>query len=81
MFLSRAYDAILGQLVSVAMAARLTGKVVARYQVSRWWKAKGSSPFPTAERLAAADPAELKTLGMPLKRAESLIHCSCGAQR
>ena len=65
--------AILGQLVSVAMAARLTGKVVARYG-EPLVEGEGFMLFPTAERLAAADPAELKTLGMPLKRAESLIH-------
>ncbi|WP_052285227.1 DNA-3-methyladenine glycosylase 2 [Kluyvera genomosp. 1] len=65
--------AILGQLVSVAMAARLTGKVVARYG-EPLAEDGGFMLFPTAEQLAAADPAELKTLGMPLKRAESLIH-------
>lgn len=65
--------AILGQLVSVAMAARLTAKVVARYG-EPLTEGEGFMLFPTAERLAAADAAELKTLGMPLKRAESLIH-------
>lgn len=65
--------AILGQLVSVAMAARLTAKVVARYG-EPLTEGEGFMLFPTAESLAAADAAELKTLGMPLKRAESLIH-------
>ncbi|MEX3019889.1 DNA-3-methyladenine glycosylase 2 [Kluyvera sp. STS39-E] len=65
--------AILGQLVSVAMAARLTGKVVARYG-EPLAEGEGFYLFPTPEQLAAANPAELKTLGMPLKRAESLIH-------
>jgi DNA-3-methyladenine glycosylase II len=30
--------------------------------------------FPTPDALAAADPLSLKALGMPVKRAESLIH-------
>ncbi|WP_223579659.1 DNA-3-methyladenine glycosylase 2 [Enterobacter sp. JBIWA005] len=65
--------AILGQLVSVAMAAKLASRVVAlcgepvadcpRYLC-----------FPTPQALAAADPLALKALGMPVKRAESLIH-------
>ncbi|MDU5686733.1 MAG: DNA-3-methyladenine glycosylase 2 [Kluyvera cryocrescens] len=65
--------AILGQLVSVAMAARLTGKVAARYG-QPFEDGEGFFLFPTAGQLAMADPAELKALGMPLKRAESLIH-------
>lgn len=65
--------AILGQLVSVAMAAKLTGKVVALYGEPLAQNA-GFTLFPTAERLAAGDPVALKALGMPLKRAEALIH-------
>ena len=65
--------AILGQLVSVTMAAKLTGKVVALYGEPLAPDASFSL-FPTPERLAAADPAALKALGMPLKRAEALIH-------
>ena len=65
--------AILGQLVSVTMAAKLTGKVVALYGEPLAQDASFSL-FPTPERLAAADPAALKALGMPLKRAEALIH-------
>lgn len=65
--------AILGQLVSVAMAARLASKVVALCG-----EPVKDSPnyvcFPTPQALAAADPLALKALGMPLKRAESLIH-------
>ena len=53
--------AILGQLVSVAMAAKLTAKVAHAY---------GDTP----EALADAEPLHLKALGMPLKRAEALIH-------
>lgn len=62
--------AILGQLVSVAMAAKLAGKVAALYGEPL---APGFVCFPTAQQLAQADPLALKALGMPLKRAESLI--------
>lgn len=65
--------AILGQLVSVTMAAKLTGKVVALYGEPLAPDASFSL-FPTPERLATADPTALKALGMPLKRAEALIH-------
>ncbi|MDM2960585.1 DNA-3-methyladenine glycosylase 2 [Citrobacter sp. CK202] len=65
--------AILGQLVSVAMAAKLTAKVARRYG-----DVLADAPeyvcFPTPQTLAAADPFALKALGMPLKRAEALIH-------
>lgn len=65
--------AILGQLVSVAMAARLTAKVARRYG-----EALPDAPdyvcFPGPETLALADPLALKALGMPLRRAEALIH-------
>lgn len=60
--------AILGQLVSVAMAARLTAKVARRYG-----EALPDAPdyvcFPGPETLALADPLALKALGMPLRRA------------
>ncbi|ELC9982250.1 DNA-3-methyladenine glycosylase 2 [Salmonella enterica] len=56
--------AILGQLVSVAMAARLTAKVARRYG-----EALPDAPdyvcFPGPETLALADPLALKALGMP----------------
>ena len=65
--------AILGQLVSVAMAATLASRVVALCG-----EAVKDAPdyicFPTPQALAAADPLALKALGMPVKRAESLIH-------
>lgn len=65
--------AILGQLVSVAMAAVLTAKVARRYG-----EALPDAPdyvcFPGPETLALADPLALKALGMPLRRAEALIH-------
>lgn len=65
--------AILGQLVSVAMAAKLTAKVVRAYG-DRLDDAPEYVCFPTPQALAAADPLHLKALGMPLKRAEALIH-------
>lgn len=70
--------AILGQLVSVAMAAKLTGKVVAAFG-----EPLEEHPdfylFPQPERLARADPLALKALGMPLKRAQSLIYLANAA--
>ncbi|HDR2474583.1 DNA-3-methyladenine glycosylase 2 [Enterobacter soli] len=65
--------AILGQLVSVAMAAKLAARVVALCGAP----VKDCPDylcFPTPDALAAADPLSLKALGMPIKRAESLIH-------
>lgn len=65
--------AILGQLVSVAMAAKLTAKVAQAYG-----EPLAGEPaflcFPPASVLAGADPQALKALGMPLKRAQALIH-------
>ncbi|HFZ8994106.1 TPA: DNA-3-methyladenine glycosylase 2 [Citrobacter freundii] len=70
--------AILGQLVSVAMAAKLTAKIAQRYG-----EALADAPeyvcFPGPETLAAAEPLELKALGMPLKRAQALIHLAQAA--
>ncbi|ANR80858.1 DNA-3-methyladenine glycosylase 2 [Kosakonia sacchari] len=68
----QAVRAILGQLVSVAMAAKLTAKVAQRFG-EPLADAPGMSCFPMPEQLARAQPEELKALGMPLKRAESLI--------
>ena len=65
--------AILGQLVSVAMAAKLTAKVVHAYG-DRLDDAPEYVCFPTPQALASAEPLHLKALGMPLKRAEALIH-------
>ncbi|MFZ3619703.1 DNA-3-methyladenine glycosylase 2 [Leclercia barmai] len=65
--------AILGQLVSVAMAAKLTAKLVALCG-EPLAEAPEYRCFPTPDAVAQADPLALKTLGMPLKRAESLIH-------
>ncbi|CBG88953.1 DNA-3-methyladenine glycosylase 2 [Citrobacter rodentium] len=70
--------AILGQLVSVAMAAKLTAKVVQRYG-EPLAEAPGYLCFPTPEKIASADPQELKALGMPLRRAGALIYLARAA--
>ena len=70
--------AILGQLVSVAMAAKLTARVAQLYG-ERLDDFPDYVCFPTPQRLAAADPQALKALGMPLKRAEALIHLANAA--
>lgn len=69
----QAIRAILGQLVSVAMAAKLTGKVAQTFGeplagFAHWHL------FPKASRLAALTPEQLKPLGMSLKRAASIIN-------
>ena len=74
----QAVRAVLGQLVSVAMAARLTAKVAAG-----WGEPLAEAPgyvlFQTPEALSRADPQALKALGMPLRRAEALIHLARAA--
>ncbi|RIY12309.1 DNA-3-methyladenine glycosylase 2 [Klebsiella quasipneumoniae] len=74
----QAVRAVLGQLVSVAMAARLTAKVAAG-----WGEPLADAPgyvlFPTPEALSRADPQGVKALGMPLRRAEALIHLARAA--
>lgn len=55
------------------MAAKLTAKVVQLYG-ERLDDFPDYICFPTPQRLAAADSQALKALGMPLKRAEALIH-------
>ncbi|KNG99296.1 3-methyladenine DNA glycosylase [Klebsiella quasipneumoniae subsp. quasipneumoniae] len=74
----QAVRAVLGQLVSVAMAARLTAKVAAG-----WGEPLADAPgyvlFPTPEALSRADAQALKALGMPLRRAEALIHLARAA--
>ncbi|MBJ3816467.1 DNA-3-methyladenine glycosylase 2 [Shimwellia pseudoproteus] len=65
--------AVLGQLVSVAMAARLTTRLVAQLGAPLEDN-PGWSAFPGPAQLAAADPLLLKAMGMPLTRAQSLIH-------
>ncbi|QMI05697.1 DNA-3-methyladenine glycosylase 2 [Citrobacter sp. RHB25-C09] len=70
--------AILGQLVSVAMAAKLTAKVAQRYGETLA-ESPGVICFPRPDQLVNADPQDLKALGMPLKRAEALIYLAQAA--
>ncbi|MFM3286774.1 DNA-3-methyladenine glycosylase 2 [Klebsiella quasivariicola] len=74
----QAVRAVLGQLVSVAMAARLTAKVAAG-----WGEPLAEAPgyvlFPTPDILSRVEPQALKALGMPLRRAEALIHLARAA--
>lgn len=74
----QAVRAVLGQLVSVAMAARLTAKVAAG-----WGEPLADTPgyvlFPTPDILSRVEPQALKALGMPLRRAEALIHLARAA--
>ena len=74
----QAVRAVLGQLVSVAMAAKLTGKVVAAFG-EPLIDAPEFYLFPGAQRLAQADPLAIKALGMPLRRAQALIHLAQAA--
>ncbi|HHG8773952.1 TPA: DNA-3-methyladenine glycosylase 2 [Raoultella planticola] len=74
----QAVRAVLGQLVSVAMAAKLTAKVVAAFG-EPLAEVPGYSLFPTPDRLALADPLALKACGMSLRRAEALIHLAQAA--
>lgn len=64
--------AVLGQLVSVSMAAKLAGRV-AKACGTPLEEAPGMVCFPTPAQLVQVEPAMLKSLGMPLKRAEALI--------
>ncbi|MEJ5071384.1 DNA-3-methyladenine glycosylase 2 [Enterobacter ludwigii] len=70
--------AILGQLVSVAMAAKLTSRVAKAYGTPLE-EAPEFTCFPTPQQLVVADPLALKALGMPVKRAEALIHLAQAA--
>ncbi len=69
----QAIRAVLGQLVSVAMAARLTARLV-----EAWGEPLSGFPgmrlFPAPGRLAELEPEALKALGMPLMRARAIIH-------
>jgi DNA-3-methyladenine glycosylase II len=69
----QAVRAVLGQLVSVAMAAKLTAKVV-----QAWGDPLPGYPgwrlFPRPEQLAILAPEQLNALGMPLRRAQAIIH-------
>jgi len=65
--------AVLGQLVSVAMAAKLTSKLVQAYGEPLNGE-PGWRRFPDAQTLAAARWEEIKALGMSKMRADTIIH-------
>ncbi|WP_336707469.1 MULTISPECIES: DNA-3-methyladenine glycosylase 2 [unclassified Cedecea] len=69
----QAIRAILGQLVSVAMAAKLTGKVAKTFG-GKLESHEGWYLFPDVRTLANCDVQQLKSLGMSLKRAEAIVH-------
>ncbi|MEN3751927.1 DNA-3-methyladenine glycosylase 2 [Mangrovibacter yixingensis] len=61
--------AVLGQLVSVKMAAQLATRLVQAFGTA---SAHGQL-FPQAEVLAGCDPQAVKSIGMSLRRAETII--------
>lgn len=68
----QAIRAILGQLVSVAMAAKLTSKLTLAFGKPcdahpGWWL------FPGAQTLASLPAEQVKTIGVPLKRAQAIV--------
>lgn len=70
----QAVRAVLGQLVSVRMAAVLAGRVAAHCGGALAQPYQGvSHVFPGAQRVAQLQPEELRPLGIPLKRAAALI--------
>ncbi|MCD6625069.1 DNA-3-methyladenine glycosylase 2, partial [Klebsiella michiganensis] len=76
----QAVRAVLGQLVSVAMAAKLTGKVVAAFG-EPLTDAPGFYLFPSAQRLGRAAPLASHALGLLLRRASGLITLGGAATR
>jgi DNA-3-methyladenine glycosylase II len=60
------------------MAAKLTSRVALAYGPALD-DDSGLTCFPTPQQLVLADPLALKALGMPLKRAEALIHLAQAA--
>ncbi|KEA50553.1 3-methyladenine DNA glycosylase [Mangrovibacter sp. MFB070] len=61
--------AVLGQLVSVKMAAQLATRLVDTFGTA----CAHGQLFPQAEVLAGCDPLALKSLGMSLRRAQTII--------
>jgi len=69
--------AILGQQVSVKAAHTLAGRLVARFGHEIESSFPGvSQQFPTALELSRVSVAELASIGLPVKRAETLHHFS-----
>jgi len=69
-----AVRAVLGQQVTVAAARTLTERLCANLGETLDDAPEGLSRlFPSAERLAATDPGAIAALGMPRKRAETVV--------
>jgi AraC family transcriptional regulator, regulatory protein of adaptative response / DNA-3-methyladenine glycosylase II len=69
-----AVRAILGQQITVKAATTLAGRMVAAFGESIETPIPGLTHLPpTANTLAMVDPGDVAALGMPLKRAESLV--------
>ncbi len=69
-----AVRAILGQQITIGAARRLAAKLVAAHGEPAAFDAPGlSAVFPRPERLAAAGPVSLASLGMPRARAAALV--------
>lgn len=68
----QAIRAVLGQLVSVKMAARLTAKLVAAFG-EPCAEYPGWRLFPGAATLARLAPETVKTIGIPLLRAQAIV--------
>jgi DNA-3-methyladenine glycosylase II len=69
----QAVRAVLGQLVSVAMAAKLTARVAQTFG-EPLPEHPGWHLFPEPRRLASLTAEQLRPLGMPLQRARAIIH-------
>ncbi|CAI0713181.1 DNA-3-methyladenine glycosylase 2 [Serratia ficaria] len=70
----QAVRAVLGQLVSVKMAATFAGRMAERWGTPLEQPQDGiTHVFPSAERVAQLQPEALRPLGVQLKRAAALI--------
>lgn len=70
-----AVRAVLGQQVSVAGATTLSGRLVQRFGAPISTPFIGvTHEFPSAERLAATDPLEIATIGLPKARARTICN-------
>jgi AraC family transcriptional regulator of adaptative response / DNA-3-methyladenine glycosylase II len=73
-----AVRAVVGQQVSVRAARTLLGRLVAAFGEPMTGGREGVVVlFPTAERLAHADPRAVAAVGMPAARARSVVALAC----
>ena len=72
--LELAVRAVLGQQISVAAATTLSGRLAARFGTALEGGLAGvDRAFPSAERLAGATLAEVRAVGLPATRAQTVI--------